>query len=89
MTIFMVGLKAGQIRRNLTKMVNPRDITGNTEEEFHQCVPVVLAKILKLMQGFLMACSSQSRMIMLMNIYYGAQTTKPMVFNFGEDDHND
>ena len=30
----MVGLKKkGHIRRNLTKMMNPRDIAGNAEED--------------------------------------------------------
>ena len=33
LTTSMVGLKNGHLRKNLTKMVNPRDIAGNTKEE--------------------------------------------------------
>ena len=33
MTTPMVGSKSGHIRKNITKMVNPKDIAGNAEEE--------------------------------------------------------
>ena len=33
MTSCKVGLKNGHIREHLTKMVNPRDVAGDTEEE--------------------------------------------------------